>query len=57
MEYPTYAATIGAQRLRDNASKFRKKKEISNLVLVRKKSLVVRTEEELESRRTGKCRG
>ena len=57
VEYPTYAATMGAQRLRDNASRFRKEKEISNLVLVRKRSPVGRVEEELEPCRTGECSG
>lgn len=57
VEYPTYAATIGAQRLRDNASRFRKEKEISILVLVRKRSQVVRVEEGLEPRRTGESSG
>ena len=57
VEYPTYAAMMGAQRLRDNASRFRKEKEISNLVLVRKRSPVGRVEEELEPCRTGECSG
>ena len=48
MAYPTYARTIGAQRFRDNVSRFRKEKEISNLIHV---------EEGLESCRTGECNG
>ena len=57
MEYPTYVAMIGAQRLRDNASRFRKEKEIANLVLVRKRSQVVHVEEGLGPCRAGGCSG
>ena len=55
VEYPIYAGMIGAQTLRDNATRFRKETEISNLVLVRKRNLVVPFEEGLESNRTSEC--
>ena len=36
MEFPVYVK-VGARKLRDNASRFKKEKEISNLVMVRKR--------------------
>ena len=55
VEYPIHAGMIGAQTLRDNATRFRKETEISNLVLVRKRNLVAPFEEGLESNRTSEC--
>ena len=55
VEYPIYAGMIGAQTLRDNATRFRKETEISNLVLVRKRNLVAPFEEGLEPNRKSEC--
>ena len=57
LEFPRYAGTMGAQKLRDNASRFKIEKEISNLVLVRKRSPVDCGEEGLELCGTGECGG